>query len=381
MPHLSVTARRAANAAPADSSSNLRPSRTRALLRIALLVTVAVLAPVLATLVVAAPAVAIDDGTLGIRPELESDFFHINLAPGAAIEANAIVSNHTDTPVTLLNYAVDGQSTAQGAFALAAQGDVQTAVGSWVTLGADSITIPADSDLTVPFRLSVPLTATPGDYAGGIIIQSPPIQGETTTSDGDAALRLDVVQRQGVRIYLTVAGTATTQLSHGALSWERSGDAVTFTLPIQNTGNTILYPTAGLSLDSVIGATTELQFGTPESILPGSSLKLEATLPQAAFIQLGHADAQLVSDAGTQQISASFNYVPWWIIVVIVLLVLGIAFAVWRVTLFVGRARRALAQVARTVPTASHNLGDQAGNDTADSTDSDADAPLRRPRR
>ncbi|TFD68732.1 WxL protein peptidoglycan domain-containing protein [Cryobacterium ruanii] len=381
MPHRSTTARRPAHAAPAESSWNLRPARTRVLLRLALLVAVAVLAPVLATLVVAAPAVAIDDGTLGIRPELESDFFHINLAPGAATEANAIVSNHTDAPVTLLNYAVDGQSTEQGAFALAAQADAQTAVGSWVTLGAESITIPANSDLTVPFRLSVPLTATPGDYAGGIIIQSPPVQGETTTSGGDAALRLDVIQRQGVRIYLTVAGTATTQLSHGALSWERSGDEVTFTLPLQNTGNTILYPTAALSVTSIIGATTELQFGAPESILPGATLNLEATLPQAAFIQLGSADAELVSDAGTQQVSASFIYVPWWIIVIILLLVLAIAFAVWRAALFVGRARRALAQVARAVPAASDDLTDQAGNTTADSADSDADAPLRRPRR
>ena len=368
------------------------PRRT-ALHRIALLVAAAVLAPVLATLVVAAPASAIDDGTLGIRPELESDFFHIDLAPGAAIEANAIVSNHSDAAVTLLNYAVDGQSTEQGAFALAAQADVQTAVGSWVTLDAESITVPANSDLTVPFRLSVPLTATPGDYAGGLIIQSPPVEGETTTSDGDAALRLDVIQRQGVRIYLTVAGTATTALGHGDLSWERSGDAVTFTLPIENTGNTILYPTADLSLNSAIGVTTTLQFDAPESILPGATLNLEATLPQAAFIQFGSADAELVSAAGTEQVSATFTYVPWWILLIVLLLVVAIAFGVWRTTLFVRRARRALAQVAgsampavpATSATSATTTPDAAtlthtpDTDTPDTDDSDA--PLRRPRR
>ena len=355
--------------------------RTTLLHRLAVLVSVAVLAPMLATVAVGAPAAAIDDGTLGIRPELESDFFHISLAPGAAIEANAIVSNHTDAPVTLLNYAVDGQSTEQGAFALAAQADVQTAVGSWVTLGADSITVPADSDLIVPFRLSVPPTATPGDYAGGIIIQSPPVQGETTTSDGDAALRLDVIQRQGVRIYLTVAGTATTQLDHGALNWERSGESVTFTLPIQNTGNTILYPTASLSLNSLIGATTVLQFTTPESILPGATLNLKATLAEAAFIQLGSADAELVSNAGTEQINATFSYVPWWILVVLLLLLAGIAIGAWRAALFVGRARRALAQVAGATPVAANDIADRAVTDAADFADSPADAPRRRPRR
>ncbi|WP_233197706.1 DUF916 domain-containing protein [Cryobacterium sp. Y57] len=258
-----------------------------------------------------------------------------------------MVSNHTDAAVTLFNYAVDGQSTAQGAFALAAQADAQSNVGSWVTLGAEAITVPANSDLSVPFRLNVPLTATPGDYAGGIIIQSPPIQGETTTSTGDAALRLDVIQRQGVRIYLTVAGNATTRLSHGGLNWERSGDAVSFTLPIQNTGNTILYPKASLSLNSVIGATTELQFETPESILPGATLTLQATLPQAAFIQLGSADATLVSEAGTERMNTAFSYVPWWIILIGLVLVLVLVFGAWRAALFVRRARLALAQVAQ----------------------------------
>ncbi|TFB81771.1 DUF916 domain-containing protein [Cryobacterium flavum] len=334
-----------------------------------------------ATLFISQPAAAIDDGTLGIRPELESDFFHIDLAPGAAIEANAIVSNHSDAPVTLLNYAVDGQSTQQGAFALAAQSDVQVAVGSWVTLDAESITIPANSDLTVPFRLSVPLTATPGDYAGGLIIQSPPIQGETTTSNGDAALRLDVIQRQGVRIYLTVAGTTTTQLSHGALSWERSGDGIAFTLPIKNTGNTILYPTAGLNLDSVIGATTELQFETPESLLPGATLDMTATLPLAAFIQLGSADAQLISDAGTEQVTTTFAYVPWWIILIMLILIATIAFGAWRTTLFVQRARRALALVAAAEPVAGSAAAPVATADVSASDAVDSDAPLRRPRR
>ncbi|TFD57211.1 DUF916 domain-containing protein [Cryobacterium suzukii] len=373
------TARRRIGARHPTPDLIREPVGTRLVRRLALLAAVAVLAPVFATLVVSAPAAAIDDGTLGIRPELESDFFHLNLAPGAAVEANAVVSNHTDAAVTLLNYAVDGQSTAQGAFALAAQADVQTHVGSWVTLGAEAITVPANSDLTVPFRLSVPLTATPGDYAGGIIIQSPPIQGETTTSNGDAALRLDVIQRQGVRIYLTVAGTATTQLSHGGLNWERSGDAVTFTLPIQNTGNTILYPTASLRLDSVIGATTELQFGTPESILPGATLNLQATLPQAAFIQLGSADATLVSLAGTEEVSTAFSYVPWWVILLVVLLVLAIAFGAWRATLFVRRARLAFAQVAQVAPRvdAESALPPVRG----DSDNSESNVPERQPGR
>lgn len=328
------------------SSSRVRPHASRLL---ALVLAALVVSPFLISLG-AAPATAVDDGTLGIRPELESDFFHISLAPGAAIDANAVVTNHSAEAVTLSNYAVDGQSTPQGAFALAAQGDARSGVGAWVSLGPESITIPADSELMVPFRLSVPDTATPGDYAGGVIIESAPVEGETTSSGGDAALRLDVIQRQGVRIYLTVAGTAVSTLAHGDLGWDRSADTVTFTLPITNTGNTILYPTATLDVSSWIGATATLDFATPESILPGASLDLEATLTPARFLQAGNAEATLTSEAGDERVATSFLYAPWWFILASVLGLAALAFGVWRAVLFVRRAQRALAQVAVSAP-------------------------------
>lgn len=307
---------------------------------VALLLAVTLLAPVGLALGVPQAAQAIDDGTLGIRPQLQSDFFHIALSPGAAIDATAIVSNHTDAAVTLPNYAVDGQSTAQG--------DVSVGVGAWVTLEAAEIIVPANSDLPVPFRLSVPVGTTPGDYAGGLIIQSPPVQGETTANGGDAAVRLDVIQRQGVRIYLTVDGTASAVLTHGDVSWDRTGDSITFALPITNTGNTILYPTSTLLIESAIGANTSLIFSTPESILPGASLTLEAVLTGLPLLQAGTAHATIQSDAGTETISTSLVYVPWWIIALAVLLLLVMAFVIWRATLFVRRARRAMVQVART---------------------------------
>jgi hypothetical protein len=110
---------------------------------------------------------------LGIRPSNESDFFHLSLYPGAALEATAIVTNHTQSPVTLLNYPVDATSTPQGAFALANQDEPRPGVGGWVQLNGASITVAANSELKVPFRISVPAGTPLGDYAGGLIIQAP----------------------------------------------------------------------------------------------------------------------------------------------------------------------------------------------------------------
>lgn len=292
------------------------------------------------------PAVAVDNGALGIRPANEADFFHFSLFPGAVLEATAIVTNHSQSPMTLLDYPVDGTSTPQGAFALANQDDPRPGVGGWVHLDADHITVAGNAELKVNFRISVPAGTPPGDYAGGLIIQSPPVHGQTTKVNGDTAVRLDVIQRQGVRIYLNVAGTAVKSLQHGDMSWQQNGDALTFTLPLKNTGNTILHPSANLDISSWVGANTQLTFDTPESMLPGANLDLHAKLTQAPLIQAGNAEANITSEAGTGHVGTTINYAPWPLIITGLLLALAALYGSWRMVRFVRRARRAIAQVS-----------------------------------
>lgn len=298
----------------------------------------------------AAPASAVDTGTLGIRPANESDFFHLSLYPGAATDAAAVVSNHTSAPVTLLNYPVDGQTTAQGTFAFASQTDPKKSVGAWVHLNTDHITIPANTDLNVPFRLTVPPGTPPGDYAGGLIIQAPPVQGKTTTVNGDTAVRLDVIQRQGVRIYLNVAGTAVKALTHDNLTWQHDGDNITFTLPVHNTGNTILHPKADLNLTGW-PANVHLSFDTPESLLPGASLDLHARLTGAPIAENGASYTTLASEAGTTQSTGNVFYAPWILITASILFLAAAAYGTWRGIRFIRRARAALAQLNNPRPT------------------------------
>jgi hypothetical protein len=321
----------------------LRP-RQRQPLRTALMMA----ALALGLLAGAGPAAAVDNGALGIRPSNESDFFHLSLYPGAALEATAIVTNHTQSPVILLNYPVDAISTPQGAFALANQSEPRPGVGGWVHLNGDHITVAANSEMKVPFRVSVPAGTPPGDYAGGLIIQSPPVQGQTSNVNGDTAVRLDVIQRQGVRIYLNVAGTAVSTLDYGDLSWQQTGDTLTFTIPLNNPGNTILHPSATVDVSSSLGANTQLKFDTPESMLPGSTLDLHARLTQAPAIQSGTAQATITSEAGTGHTETSVVYAPWPLIIIGLLLFLAAVYGAWRTTLFVRRARRAIAHVTES---------------------------------
>ncbi len=313
----------------------------------------------LALLATAGPAAAIEKGTLGIRPSSGSDFFNLSLYPGATTDATAIVSNGSDTPVTLLTYPVDAQPSAEGAFVLASQTDPRVGIGAWVQLDAAQITVPANSDLEVPFRLSVPANTPPGDYAGGLIIQSAPVEGETTMAGDDTAVRVDVIQRLGLRIYLNVAGTALNSLEIGELSWKQSADGLTFTLPLRNTGNTILHPRGTVDLRGGVGVNTELNFEAPESIFPGDSFDLQAHLAQAPPIQVGTAEATITSEAGTHYAQASVIYAPWLLMGIGLLLLAALVYGAWLAARFVRRARRAIAQVAGAGPSdgAPTNVG------------------------
>lgn len=296
------------------------------------------------------PAHAVDDGNLGIRPEKESDFFHLSIHPGSAMDVTAVVINHTDSPVTLLTYPVDGQSTPQGTFAFAAQSDERKGVAAWVELKTDSVTLPAKSEQKVPFRITVPVGTEPGDYAGGLIIQAPPVEGETSVVNGETALRLDVVQRQGVRIYLNVAGEAVKSLGHGDLKWQREGDTVTFTLPIHNAGNVTLHPSAELDVSEWTGTATKLTFNKPESILPDARLELQATLSGAPPVHIGRAEAKVTSEAGEDRVETSIFYVSLMFILITLLIVAALVFIIWRTVRFIRRARQAMSQVSQIQP-------------------------------
>jgi hypothetical protein len=314
----------------------------------------------IATVGSSAGAHAIDNGTLGIRPATESDFFHLTVAPGSSLDAVAIVNNYTTAPVTLLTYVVDGLTTAQGAFALRGQDDVPLSVGLWSTLTTTSITVPAESELAVPFTIHVPEGTTPGDYVGGLVIQEPLVVGDVSNTADGTAIRLDVIQRQGVRIYLNVAGETISKLDAGELSWVQSGDTVTVTLPVTNSGNTTLHPTGDVRFASGIGVNTTLPFVAPEDITPGTTLQLQAKMTEAAFLQIGQITVDVSSEAPPLSVSVPFVSIPWWTVAVVVVVIGAAGWLIRRLALFAQKARRAIAReeqqlaVLKRASTGSH---------------------------
>ena len=158
----------------------------------------------LAALSPAQAARAVDDGDLGIRPSNGSDYFRLRMSPGTSLDATAIVTNHTAQPTTLTTYSVDGATAKGGAFILNAKSAPRVGVGRWAHLAAPKTTVPARSEASIPFVITVPKEIPEGDYLGGVVIETLAVGGITSAGE-NTATRVDVIHRQGVRIYLTVA--------------------------------------------------------------------------------------------------------------------------------------------------------------------------------
>jgi hypothetical protein len=166
--------------------------------------------------------------------------FNYKLDPGAELTDYVGVSNYSDQPVTVDLYASDAFTTAAGGFDLLPADRQPTDVGTWVVFNPEyrRLQLPARSRVDVPFTLTVPRNATPGDHAGGIVTSV----AEAGTDSAGNRVRVD--RRVGSRIYLRVTGDLAPAFTVERLDARYTGTpspvaggTVTATYRVRNTGN------------------------------------------------------------------------------------------------------------------------------------------------
>jgi hypothetical protein len=199
--------------------------------------------------------------------------------PGGQIHDTLIVSNHDDVPLDLDVYAADGFTTESGQLDVLAHDETSVSLGTWIDVDTDHVQVPAGGELELPFTLSVPVDATPGDYAGGIL---------TSLTQATQEQGISVDRRLGIRVHLRVAGALAPALAiedlrvdyAGTINPFGVGDAsVSYT--VHNTGNVRLSAAQAVKVAGPFGLlpmTASAVSDAPE-LLPGESWKM--TVPVA----------------------------------------------------------------------------------------------------
>ena len=131
-------------------------------------------APGLFLVTAAAPAHAADNGSWSVYPAASQiaarPYFYLSADPGQTIDDKVVVANKTGRPLTFRLYAADAYNTARdGGFAVRTVEEKQRGVGVWAKPAKSRVTVPAHGKVTVPFTLSVPEGAEPGDHPGALV--------------------------------------------------------------------------------------------------------------------------------------------------------------------------------------------------------------------
>ncbi|MHB8512314.1 MAG: hypothetical protein ACYDCC_09035 [Actinomycetota bacterium] len=307
---------------------------------------------VIALMLLVAPAFGAESSTVGIHPDGTNDWFHFNLVPGESSDSIALLENKTDQSQPVTIYAVDAIITPQGGFALAARDAKATGVGAWTKTGFTQIVLPPRSVTRLPVHVEVPRSAEPGDYAGGIILE----QGNHDTTSANIgkgfAVQLNIVERVGVRTFIHVAGVATSKLQLGAPTWKKTSKGIEFKLPVSNTGNVRLVPSATVKISGWNVRNATLPMTAPEMLLPGSDGTLTAIWRNPPAFALGHVRFEVAATGlAPMTRTLNVNLIPIGAIAITLIILALLMLLAWRVIRFVRRARRAL----RLVPPAELN--------------------------
>ncbi|MFJ3407150.1 hypothetical protein [Promicromonospora sp. NPDC090134] len=307
------------------------------------------------------------------RTELTYD-----VAPGTTVSDRVSVSNYSDRPASFRVYGVDATTDYDtGAFTLIGADQASTGLGAWTSVDSGAAVCPDTDDdaeagcaaglgvevklkpgarADLPFTITVPHDATPGDHAAGIVAS---FRSGGAGGDGSA---VQVEQRVGTRIYLRVDGPVQPELAvtgvvagfDGVANPFGAGSA-TVGFDLTNTGNTRLSGDPEVRITGPFGIDLGSADVDPvENLVPGGTAHVVAEVPGVAPALLLFADLTVTPVAAESpgkgsdedelpapvRAAAQAWAVPWPLAGIVLVL----AAAAWGVVAWRRRSRRLLGE-------------------------------------
>lgn len=244
----------------------------------------------------------------GTRPAKDGrPYFYVEGTPGSVLEDTVTVTNPGPKPRTVELSGADADNTRGGGSSLERGKPKDT--GSWITFAERKVKVPPRTRAEVPFSVSVPESAVPGDHPGAIVARE---------GGRDA----------GVRVHLRVSGP-----SLSALTVERAqakGERISY--DVVNRGNTILTPRLTVHAEGVFG--TLLDRGPrklPVELLPGRRVTLTEPWSDAPALDSVEVTLTVTASGDARDTAkASARFVPWGAVAGVAAGVLGlVAAGVW----------------------------------------------------
>ena len=282
------------------------------------------------------------DGRVAIEHSLDA---------GAATDDHFAVRNLGTEVVTFRLAAADGFSTRNGRFDMLPSDQESVDAGTWISL-PESVTVEPGGTVVVPFTISVPENAEPGDHAAGIAASV------LSVKQGEGA-EVGVESRVGFRVMTRVTGELAPAFAvqHVSAEYRTSWNPfepgrIDVSFDVVNEGNTRLEAVGMLDL-----AGRQVTFPAADSgrqeILPGErhtfSLVIDRAWPLFFFPgEIALAPSVTTADGQSTEVAPAATpvfiwAVPWPQLLVLAGLVLIAMALLWRR----GRSKRRIEELVR----------------------------------
>lgn len=257
----------------------------------------------------AAPAAHAADnepGAFSARPspkapqDKRGTFFRLHVERGSDRRQSVVIENLSKQPKHLLIDAVDGLTGTTSGSVYANRDDPRSKAGSWIKLPVKSIELPAGKTTRVPFSLTIPDDANPGDHLAGIAIQ------DRHRTHSKSRLSITQIIRVVVGVQIIVDGPSDKSLALGKVALKAlPGTKVpSVVVQLENTGTQLCKPLLDVTLTSA-GDKQQLVSRKLDTVLPGSSIDFPMPWPTALEAGSYEVGVQAKGCGATQAVQVS----------------------------------------------------------------------------
>ena len=223
-------------------------------------------------------------------------------AIGETYTGRMVLSNRTNTPQTLRIFQTDYTFAANGTSNFADANTTPRSNATWVTPQATRVTVPPQSDLTVPYSVKVPTSdSLKGTYWSMIMIEA--AEQAPTQSGASGNVGIGTIVRYGVQVatHIGTTGTRAVKFEKPTATHAANGDAQ-LDIDVVSTGERAVTPKMSIS---VYDANGTLKAKPPEQkrglVYPGSSFRQTFALGK---LPSGTYKVVVVADTGDPKILA-----------------------------------------------------------------------------
>ncbi len=194
-----------------------------------------------------APLALAQDAGITLKPATIEE----PMAPGETREFTFTVKNQSGQDQIYYLGKRDIVGVNDGSVPVYADEDVEPSaldLSSWITIAADTLSVPVDGEASMSFKISVPENAAPGSHFAGIFISVDPPR----MRESGAAIGYEVANIVSIR----VAGDVDEKAEIRQFSTDNyiyTSPNVVFNVKIENSGNTLVRPRGPLLITNMFG--------------------------------------------------------------------------------------------------------------------------------